>query len=112
MTAPDAGHLLLAVVLAFVASDMWRWLGVALSDRIDENSAVFSWVKLVATALVAGLVAKLIVTPTGGLALAPLWLRLLAVACGMGAYWMGRRSLVLGIAAGAGVLVAGLAIAA
>lgn len=110
MTAPDAGYLLFAIALAFVASDMWRWLGVALSDRIDENSAVFSWVRLVATALVAGLVAKLVMTPTGGLALAPLWLRLAAVACGMGAYRLGGRSLVLGISAGAGTLVAGMAV--
>ncbi|MFD1701527.1 AzlD domain-containing protein [Methylopila henanensis] len=104
----DAGYLLLAVALAFVANDLWRVLGVALSARIDEDSGLFAWVRMVATALVAGLVAKLILAPAGGLALAPLWLRLFAVAGGLAAYAIGRRSLALGVAAGEAVLIGGV----
>lgn len=110
MTAPDAGFLLAAVVLAFLANEVWRALGVVLSARLDEDGALFSWVKMVATALVAGLVAKLIVSPTGGLALAPLWLRLAAVGCGVAAYAIGRRSLALGVGAGAATLICGVAL--
>lgn len=100
---------MLAVVAAFVANEAWRALGAALSSRIREDSSVFAWVRMVATALVAGLVAKLIVSPTGGFALAPIWLRLAAVGCGIAAYALGRRSLALGVAAGAAVLAGGMA---
>lgn len=108
MTEHDALYLLFAVVLGFLANDVWRFLGVVLSARIDEESALFRWVRMVATALVAGLVAKFVVAPTGGLALAPLWLRLGAVGCGVAAYAIGRRSLALGVGAGASALVAGM----
>lgn len=107
-TALEPGYLLLAVVLAFVANDLWRMLGVLLSARIDEDSGLFAWVRMVATALVAGLVAKLILAPAGGLALAPLWLRLAAVGCGVAAYWLSRRSLALGVAAGEAALIGGV----
>ena len=108
MTEHDALYMAGAVLLGFLANDVWRFLGVMLSARIDEDSALFRWVKMVATALVAGLVAKFIVAPTGGLALAPLWLRLGSVACGITAYAIGRRSLALGVGTGAAALVAGM----
>lgn len=110
MSASDAGFLLLAVVLAFLANDVWRWIGVLASDRIDEASPLFVWIRMVATALVAGLVAKFIVAPSGGLAEAPLLLRLAAVALGLAAYAAGRRSLALGVATGAATIVTGVAL--
>lgn len=110
MTPPDPAYLLLAVVLAFVANDIWRFAGALLSARIDEKGLVFGWVKMVATALVAGLVAKLVLNPTGGFALAPGWLRLVAVGFGVAAYAAGRRSLALGVLAGEAVLVAGMSV--
>lgn len=109
MTAADSGFLLLAVVLAFVGNDVWRWIGVVASDRIDEASPLFVWIRMVATSLVAALVAKFVVAPAGGLAAAPMWLRLGAVALGLAAYAAGRRSLALGVATGAATIVAGAA---
>jgi hypothetical protein len=106
--ALEPGFLLLALALAFLANDSWRWLGALVSARVDEESGLFSWVRMVATALVAGLVAKLILIPTGGLALAPLWLRLAAVAAGAGAYALSRRSLALGVAVGEAALILGV----
>lgn len=108
MTALEPGYLLAALLLAFVANDSWRVLGALVSSRVDEDGALFSWVKMVATALVAGLVAKLILSPTGGFALAPAWLRLTAVACGIAAYAIGRRSLALGVLTGELVLIVGV----
>jgi branched-subunit amino acid transport protein len=110
VTPYDGWFMLAAVLAAFAANEVWRVVGVVLSSRLNEDSAVFSWVKMVATALVAGLVAKLVLNPTGGFALAPLWLRLAAVAVGVAAYALGRRSLALGVAASAGTLIIGLTI--
>ncbi|MGA0530912.1 AzlD domain-containing protein [Hansschlegelia sp. KR7-227] len=108
MNGHDAVYLVLAVLIAFVANDVWRMLGVVFAARIDESSTAFVWVKLVATALVAGLVAKFLVSPTGGLATAPLWLRLGALAFGSAGYALGRRSLALGVLAGEAVLIGGM----
>lgn len=104
----DGWFLLLAIVAAFGANEVWRVLGVALSARLDEDSALFSWVRMVATALVAGLVAKLVLSPTGGFALAPLWLRLASSAAGAAAYALGRRSLLFGVLAAEVTLVGGM----
>jgi branched-subunit amino acid transport protein len=112
MTQYDGWFIFVAILAAFAANEVWRVVGVALSARLDEDSAVFAWVKMVATALVAGLVAKLVLNPTGGFALAPVWLRLGAVAVGVAAYALGRRSLALGVAASAATLVVGMAIIA
>ncbi|RXF75112.1 AzlD domain-containing protein [Hansschlegelia zhihuaiae] len=112
MTHYDGWFMLAAILAAFAANEVWRVVGVALSARLHEDSAVFSWVKMVATALVAGLVAKLVLNPTGGLALAPLWLRLGSVAFGVAAYALGRRSLALGVAAAAATLMVGTAVIA
>ncbi len=110
MSGAETAFLLLAVVVAFVANDLWRWLGVIASDRIDEASPLFVWIRLVATALVAGLVAKFVIAPSGGLAAAPLWLRLAAVTVGLVAYAAGRRSIALGVGTGAATLVCGVAL--
>lgn len=106
--ALDPATLLLAVVLAFLANDLWRVLGVLFSARIDEESGLFAWVRMVATALVAALVAKLLLYPAGELALAPLWLRLAAVGCGVAGYAVTRRSLAAGILAGEIALIGGV----
>lgn len=108
MTQYDAWFMALAVLAAFGANEVWRVLGVVLSARLDEDSALFAWVKMVATALVAGLVAKLVLSPTGGFALAPLWLRLTSIGVGLGAYAAGRRSLALGVGAAEIVLIVGM----
>ncbi|HVI29317.1 AzlD domain-containing protein [Hansschlegelia sp.] len=108
MTPHDAGFLLLAVIAAFFANEIWRALGVVLSARLDEDGALFAWVRMVATALVAGLVAKLVLSPSGGFALAPLWLRLGSAGVGIAAYTLGRRSLALGVAAAEVALVLGV----
>jgi len=108
MTAHDAGFLLLAVIAAFFANEIWRALGVVLSARLDEDGALFAWVRMVATALVAGLVAKLVLSPSGGFALAPLWLRLGSAGAGIAAYTLGRRSLALGVATAEVALILGM----
>jgi branched-subunit amino acid transport protein len=106
----DGWFMLLAILAAFAANEVWRVLGVLLSARLDEDSALFAWVRMVATALVAGLVAKLVLTPTGSFALAPLWLRLASIAAGGAVYGVTRRSLALGVGAAEITLIAGMVI--
>lgn len=108
MIQHDDWFMLLALLAAFAANEVWRSLGVMLSARLREDSALFAWVRMVATALVAGLVAKLVLSPTGAFGQAPLWLRLAAVGCGLAAYAVGRRSMAFGVGVSAAALIAGM----
>jgi|FEC22Drversion2_1045045.scaffolds.fasta_scaffold00008_69 hypothetical protein len=102
------GPYLFIAIAGFLATDIWRLLGVLFSVRLDESSESLRWVRAVSTALIAGLVSLLILFPVGDLVMASLTLRLLAVAAGLGAYFLLRRSLFLGIVAGEATLLAGL----
>ena len=96
--------ILLAGVLP---TDIWRWLGVIAGDRLREGSEALIWVKAVATALVAGVVGQLILFPTGELAATPLSLRVAAVALGWLAFYVARKSVLVGVVAAEVVLFAG-----
>lgn len=102
------GPYLFIAVAGFLATDIWRVLGTLFSVRVDEDSQILRWVRAVSTALIAGLVARLILFPVGDLATAGLAPRLLAVAVGLAAFYALRRSLFLGILAGEATLLAGM----
>ena len=106
-TPGPEGYLFIAIA-GFLATDIWRWLGVIIGNRLDETSEALNWVRAVATALVAAVVSKLIVFPTGELAASPLWVRLLAVAVGALAFFLGRRMPAIGIASAIATLALGL----
>lgn len=89
----------------YVATDLWRWLGVITATRIDETSEVLRWVRAVSTALVAGLVARIVLFPVGAMALTPLGGRAGALAVGVAVYLLFKRNVLIGIMAGEAVLV-------
>jgi hypothetical protein len=90
-----------------LATDVWRWLGLLIGGRLRDDSEALTWVKAVATALVAGVVGQLIVFPTGELAAAPLLLRVSAAALGWLAFWVARRSVLVGVMTAEAVLLGG-----
>ncbi len=94
-------------IAGWFANDVWRLLGVAFSGRLTEESRIFAVVKAVATALVAGVIAKLILWPSGDLAEASLALRLGAVAIGFAAFRLGGESVAVGVISGEVVFLGG-----
>lgn len=98
---------LILLLVAALAHEPWRWAGLYLGRNIDVGSELFQWVRAVATALVSGLVMRLILFPAGALAGLPLALRLGAFASGIVVFFLARRSLTAGVGAGVVVLVAG-----
>lgn len=82
----------------------WRGLGVALSGRISVNSELFHWVTCVAYALIAGLVMRIMIFPTGLLAESVLVDRLAACVVALAAFYGLRRNLLVGVAAAVIVL--------
>lgn len=93
------------VLLSAVVTYAWRWLGVALSGRIDANGAVIRWVGAVAYALLAGLIARMIVLPQGPLEGTAITDRVAASAVAVVIFFITRRNVLAGVTAGAGVLV-------
>jgi hypothetical protein len=70
------------ILLGFLPSEGWRWLGIMLGRGLDEESEIILWVRGVATALVAAVVARIVLIPPGALASVPLSVRVAAIGCG------------------------------
>jgi hypothetical protein len=101
----------LLVLVGFLPTAIWRVLGVASARRINDESELFLWARAVATAVLAGVIAKLAFFPPGALAGVPLLIRLGAIACGLAAFFVLRRSVFAGVATAELVLVLGGSIA-
>lgn len=94
-----------ALAAGAVVTYVPRALGVALSGRIDPNGAAFRWVGCVAYALLAGLITRMLLLPVGPLQATGFGVRILAVAVGLAAFYLARRSVVVGVAAGTAALI-------
>jgi Branched-chain amino acid transport protein (AzlD) len=99
----------LAVLLlaGFLPNEVWRMLGLWFGSGIDEGSELLVWVRAVATAILAGVIAQILVSPPGALASVPGWLRYGAVAAGFAVFIVTRRSIFAGVACGELVMLAG-----
>jgi len=97
---------LMLIVAGFLPNEVWRMVGLVASRGIDENSETIMWVRAVATAILTGVAAKIVVFAPGALAGVPLTVRLAAAAAGMAAFFLLRRSVFAGVVVGTlGVLV-------
>jgi Branched-chain amino acid transport protein (AzlD) len=106
MNAELQAYLIL-IVIGFLPSEVWRWVGIALGRGLDENSEILLWVRAVATALIAAVVARIVIIPPGALAGVPLSVRVGALAIGFLAFLFIRRSAFAGVIAGEAALIAG-----
>ncbi|HZL32117.1 MAG TPA: AzlD domain-containing protein [Pseudolabrys sp.] len=98
---------LLLVLLGFLPNEIWRIVGLVLVRGLNEDSQVVLWSRAVATAILAGVVAKLILFSTGSLAAIPLSVRVAAAAIGFLVFLVARRSAFAGVAAGEAALLIG-----
>jgi branched-subunit amino acid transport protein len=97
---------LVIVIFAFLPTEIWRVLGVMMGKELKEDSEVFHWVRMVATALVAAVVTKLILSPSGALISVPLWGRAGALLLGCAVVLLSRGSVLWGLVIGELALVA------
>lgn len=106
---PDGiwGYLIL-LGMALVFHEPWRWLGIVLGRGLDVESPLFSWVRAVATALIAALVMRLTLFPAGALGRMPTGLRVAAFSVGLAFFFFAGRKLAPGVIAGAVTLIAGV----
>ncbi len=97
----------LLVLVGFLPNEVWRVLGLVAAHGVDEDTELFMWARAVATAVLAGVIAKIVLFPPGALTSVPLIVRLCAIACGLVAFLLVRRSVFAGVAAGEVVLTLG-----
>ncbi|MFN3481499.1 AzlD domain-containing protein [Rhabdaerophilum calidifontis] len=97
---------LVVILFGFLPSEVWRWLAVFLVRGLDEEAEILVWVRAVATALLAAVVAKLLLNPNGALAVIPALWRWGALAAGIAGYALFRRSVLAGVLTGEAALVA------
>src|ERR1019366_8850397 len=101
-------HALLVLFMAgFLPNEVWRMLGLWLGGGADEGSQLLVWVRAVATAILAGVIAQILLEPPGALASVPGWLRYGAVAAGFAAFIATRRSIFAGVVCGELLMLAG-----
>jgi hypothetical protein len=103
----DLWPYLLLVLVGFLPNEIWRVLGFVAARGLDEDSEIVVWVRAVATAVLAAVIAKLTIFSPGALASIPLAIRLFAVASGLAGYFLIRRSVFAGVVAGEFVLIVG-----
>jgi branched-subunit amino acid transport protein len=103
----DWHALLLLVVAGFLPNEVWRMVGLWFVSGIDEGSEVLVWVRAVATAILAGVIAQILVQPPGALASVPDLLRYGAVVAGFAVFLLTKRSIFAGVVCGEIIMVAG-----
>jgi hypothetical protein len=103
----DFSPYLVLIVAGFLPNEVWRMLGIVVAHGLDEGSELVTWVRAVATGLLAGVVAKIILFPPGGLADVGLAIRLSAIGIGFAAFLLVRRSVLAGVLAGEAALILG-----
>ena len=103
----DLSPYLLLVLIGFLPNEVWRALGLVMARGLDEDLEIVVWSRAVATAILAGVIAKLILFSAGALANIPLSVRVIAALCGFIVFLCVKRSVFAGVLAGEAALLLG-----
>ena len=95
------------ILVGYLPNEIWRVLGLVLARGLNEDSEVVIWSRAVATAILAGVIAKLILFSTGALDSIPLPVRVGAAGCGFIAFLVMKRSVFAGVIVGEAALLLG-----
>jgi len=98
----------LLILVGFLPNEVWRMLGVVLARGLDEDSEIIVLARAVATAILTGVVGKLVIFAPGALAGVPIWVRLGATALGLAAFALLRRSVLAGVVVATVAITAGV----
>jgi branched-subunit amino acid transport protein len=103
----DWHALVVLVVAGAIPNQIWRMLGLWFGGGLDEGSELLVWVRAVATAILAGVIAQILVQPPGALASVPDLLRYGALVAVFVVFMLTRRSIFAGVLSGEIVMLAG-----
>ena len=86
----------IVLTLCIAGTFMWRALGVAVANHIDISSDLFEWFNCVAYAMLAGLISRIILIPSGTLETTLLFDRVVAMAIGLVVFVILKRNIFWG----------------
>jgi hypothetical protein len=98
---------LVLIFVGFLPNEIWRLLGLVLARRLNEGAEILIWVRAIATAILAGVIGKLIFFPAGALTTLPLSVRIGALVLGLLGFALVRRSVFAGVLTGEAALIVG-----
>jgi hypothetical protein len=107
-TLGDWAPYALLILVGFLPNEAWRMLGVVLARGLDEDSQIIVFARATATAILTGVVGKLVIFAPGALASVSVTVRIGAAALGLVAYWLARRSVLAGVVAATLAVMAGM----
>lgn len=93
-----------AAVVGAIATYFWRAFGVAVGGRLDPNGKAFEWFACVAFAVLAALILRLILFPSGGVSELPAAVRLGAAALAIAVFFGMRKNVLIGCLTGSGAI--------
>ena len=70
-----SSNIILVILVTSFATYLSRFLGVVSSEKIDATSKIFRWFNCIAYSILAALIARMVVFPSGVLQEADLWIR-------------------------------------
>lgn len=108
MNITELSPWLILILVGVLPTEIWRVIGVFASTNVKEGSELFIWVKGVATATLAAVVAKLAFFPAGALANVPFSVRLAALVIGICAFYISKKRIFIGVFAGEIALILGI----
>lgn len=106
-TLQDFGPVMALILAGFLPNEVWRLVGLMLVQGLDEKSQIIVWVRAVATAMLAGVLAQLILSTSGALGSIPLAVRIGSAALGLAACLLCKRSVFAGVLTGELAVIAG-----
>jgi hypothetical protein len=106
-TLAEFGPTLALILVGFLPNEVWRLAGLVLVHGLDEKSQVIVWVRAVATAMLAGVLAQLVLSTSGALATIPISVRIGAAGLGFAAFLVARQSVFVGVLTGEAAVMIG-----
>jgi len=107
MTTVELSPYLVLILVGFLPNEIWRAFGLVLARGLNEDSEIVVWSRAVATAILAAVIPKLILFPSGTLDNIPLAVRIAAAACGFVAFICIKRSVFAAVLVGEAILLLG-----
>lgn len=107
MTTLELSPYLVLILVGFLPNEIWRALGLVVARGLNEDSEIVVCSRAVATAILAAVIAKLILFPSGTLDNIPLAVRVGAAVCGFAAFVCIKRSVFAGVLVGEAALLFG-----
>jgi hypothetical protein len=104
----DLAPYAMLILVGYLPNEVWRVLGVVLARGLNEDSQIIVFARAVATAILTGVVGKLVIFAPGALAGVSLTVRLGATALGLVAYLLARQSVLAGVVAATLAMMAGM----